>query len=265
MYCKHFGFTHRPFAKDLPAERLFEAQATREFEVRLRHLVDLRGIGLFTGESGSGKTTVCRKVVSQLHAGTHRAFYIPNSSGAVMDLYKSIAWELGLQVARSRSALYKSICTEITRLCVETRIQPILFIDEAHCLRSDVLEELRILTNYEMDSKNRLCLALIGHPELRRRITMAVHESLNQRVVVRHQMGSLTLAETTNYLQHQLEMVGTQLPIFDKASVLAIHHSTSGLLRKVNFLAHHALNAAAALGSQVVTAEIVEVATPEVN
>jgi type II secretory pathway predicted ATPase ExeA len=71
-----------------------------------------------------------------------------------MDLYKSIAWELGLPTERSRAALYKQIRPEVTRLCVDARIAPLLVVDEAHHLRSDVLEELRLLTNYDMDSEN---------------------------------------------------------------------------------------------------------------
>ena len=164
MYRAHFGLTRHPFAKDIPPEELFVSQANKELEVRLGHLIDLRGIGLITGDSGSGKTTICRKVTAGLHCGLHRVFYIPNSTGNVMDLYKSIAWELGLPTERSRAALYRTIRTEVMRLCVESHLRPLLFIDEAHHLRSDVLEELRFLTNYDMDSQNRLCLVFVGRP-----------------------------------------------------------------------------------------------------
>jgi type II secretory pathway predicted ATPase ExeA len=265
MYRSHFGLSRHPFAKDIPADELFVAQAQRELEVRFCHLINLRGIGLFTGDSGSGKTTVGRKVVASLHSGLHRVFYVPNSTGNVMDLYKSIAWEMGLPTERSRAALYRAIRTEVTRLDVEAHLQPLLVIDEAHHLRSDVLEELRLLTNYDMDSQNRLCLVFVGHSELRRRVGMAVHEALNQRIIVRHHLGGLLRDELPLYLAHLLRRAGTELPLFESAAVEAIYQASAGLPRKVNSFAHHALNAAAIARAKAVTTEHVQAAAPEVG
>jgi type II secretory pathway predicted ATPase ExeA len=265
MYRAHFGLTRHPFAKDIPPEELFVSLAHKELEVRLDHLIDLRGIGLVTGDSGSGKTTVCRKVASALHSGLHRIFYIPNSTGNVMDLYKSIAWELGLPTERSRAALYRAIRTEVMRLCLESHLRPLLVIDEAHHLRSDVLEELRLLTNYDMDSQNRLCMVFVGHPELRRRVGMAVHEALNQRIIVRHHLAGLTREELPQYLAHLLRRAGTELPLFEPAAIEAIYQASAGLPRKANSLAHHALNAAAIARAKLVTAEHVQAAAAEVG
>lgn len=260
MYLKHFALTRFPFDKEIDVADLFESAASQELEARLGHLIQLRGLGLVTGESGSGKTCICRKVASNLNPGLHRVFYIPNSTGHVMDLYKAIAWELGLATERSRAALYRVICAEVTRLCTETHIYPILIIDEAHLLRSDVLDELRLLTNYEMDSKNRLCMLLVGHPELRRRVSMAVHEALNQRIVVRYHMTGLSLAEQSAYVQHLLRLAGRETPLFEPPALHALHQATGGFLRKSNVLAHNALAAAAAAGAQMVTAEHIQTA-----
>src|SRR5690606_25447857 len=177
---------------------------------------------------GCGKSTACRKVVSGLHTGLHRVVYVPNSSGNVMDLYKSIAWEFGLATERSRAALYKQIRGEVTRLCQEAHQKPILVVDEAHLLRSDVLDELRMLTNYAMDSENRLCLLLVAQPELRRRVAMAAHEALNQRIVVRAHMKGLERNELDAYFSHLLKAAGTQLQLFEPDAQEAIFQATSG-------------------------------------
>lgn len=200
-----------------------------------------------------------------LHAGLYRVFYVPLSTGNAMDMYKSIAWELGLPTERSRAALYRVIRAEVTRLCLETKVRPVLAVDEAQHLRSDVLEELRLLTNYEMDSQNRLCLLLVGQAELRRRIGMAVHEPLNQRIVVRHHLGGLGREELPSYLQHLLRLAGTELPLFEPPALEALFQASSGLPRKVNLLAHHALTAAALSKAKTVTTEHVQVALPEVS
>lgn len=264
MYRKHFALTRHPFGKDLPPEELFVSAGSRELETRLGHLLDLRGIGLVTGEAGSGKTTVCRKVAASLHQGLYRVFYVPLSTGNVLDLYKSIAWELGLPVERSRAALFRVIRMEITRLCLEARTRPVLIVDEAQNLRPDVLEDLRLLTNYEMDSQNRLCLILVGQAELRRRLSMAVHEALSQRIVVRHHLAGLAREELTAYLLHLLRLAGTEVPLFEPAALEALYQATSGLPRKVNLLAHHALTASALARAKLVTAEHVQAALPEV-
>lgn len=265
MYRKHFGLTGHPFGKDLTPEDLFISAAGKELEVRLNHLLELRGIGLLTGEVGSGKTTLCRKVTSGLHTGLYRVFYVPNSTGNVMDLYKSISWELGLPTERSRATLYRSIRVEVTRLCLEAKIRPVLIVDEAQHLRSDVLEDLRLLTNYEMDSQNRLCLLLVGQSELRRRLSMAVHEALSQRIVVRYYLGGLTRDELSAYLVHQLRLAGTELPLFESAAVETIFQATSGVPRKVNLLSHHSLMAAALARAKAITADHVQAALPEVS
>ena len=265
MYRKHFGLTRHPFSNEIESDALYASATSRELEVRLAHLLDLRGIGLVTGDSGSGKTSTCRKVLAALHAGLYRVVYVALSTGNVMDLYKTISWEMGLTVERSRAALYRQIRSEVTRLCLETRCRPILVVDEAHHLRPDVLEDLRLLTNYNMDSENRLCLLLLGQPELRRRIGMTVHEALAQRIVVRHHLGPLTRDEVAGYLAHRLRLAGTELPLIEPAAEEAIFQATSGLPRKVNGLAHHALMAAALARARSVSADHVQAALPEVT
>jgi type II secretory pathway predicted ATPase ExeA len=265
MYRHHFGLTAHPFTSEIEPEDLFPATGAKELEVRLAHLIELRGIGLVTGDSGSGKTCTCRKVLSSLHSSLYRVLYVCLSTGNVMDLYKTISWEMGLSVERSRAALYRQIRAEVTRLTSEARCRPILVIDEAHHLRPEVLEDLRLLTNYKMDAENRLCLLLLGQAELRRRLSMAVYEALSQRIVVRYHLSPLTRDELAPYLTHRLRRAGTELSLFEPAAQEALYQATGGLPRKINLLAHHALLAAAVSHAKIVAAEHVEAALPEVS
>lgn len=264
MYRHHFGLARHPFSNEVEPEDLFPATAAKELEVRLNHLLELRGIGLVTGDAGSGKTCGARRVLAQLHSSLYRTIYVCLSTGNVMDLYKTISWELGLSVERSRAALFRQIRAEVTRLVTDARCRPVLVIDEAHHLRSDVLEDLRLLTNYKMDADNRLCLLLLGSTELRRRLGMAVHEALAQRIVVRYHLPALSRDEVPAYLTHRLRHAGTELPLFEPAAEEALFQATGGLPRKLNLLAHHALLAAALARAKTVTAEHVEAALPEV-
>lgn len=265
MYRKHFALTRHPFSNEIDVDDLYPSRSMAELEARLKYLLDLRGIGLVTGEPGSGKTTVTRRVTCALHKGLYRVIYVPLSTGNVMDLYKSIAWALGLATERSRAALYRCISGEVTRLCVEAKARPVLIVDEAQHLRSDVLEDLRLLTNYNMDSENRLTLLLMGQAELRRRLSMAVHEPLAQRIVVRHHVAPLDHEEVEPYLRHLLRLAGTELMLFEPPAIAALYQATNGLVRKINRLAHHALNAATLRKAKTVSAADVETALPEVT
>jgi type II secretory pathway predicted ATPase ExeA len=265
MYRAHFGFTHYPFERDLQPDELFASSAGHEAQARLQHLVELRGIGLITGEVGSGKTTVCRQLAASLHPGLYRLFYVPLSTGNVMDMYKAIAWQLGLPVERSRATAYRAIHSEISRLTLDTKILPILVVDEAQHLRNEVLEDLRLLTNFAMDAERRLCVVLVGLTELRRRLTMAVHESLTQRIVVRYHLAGLTRDELPAYLAHRLQLAGCTLPVFEPAAVEALFQATQGLPRKINRSAHYALSAAALAKLRQVSAEHVQIALDELQ
>ena len=246
MYLKHFALTHFPFDHTLDATSLFSAQAQSEADIRLKHLLELRGIGLLTGEPGSGKTTLCRRLTDALHPGLYRTVYVPLTTGNVMDIYKSIAWEFGLPTERNRASAFRQIRAEVS-----------------HHLRNDVLEELRLLTNYEMDSENRLCLLLVGLTELRRRLRMAVHESLEQRIVMRYHLGGLARDELPEYLNHRLRLACCELPLFEPSAIEAIFQATQALPRKVNRLAHYALTAAAIAKAKTVTDEHVQAALTE--
>jgi type II secretory pathway predicted ATPase ExeA len=265
MYRTHFGFTHYPFERALQPDELFASTAAHEAQARLQHLVELRGIGLITGEVGSGKTTVCRQLAASLHPGLYRLFYVPLSTGNVMDMYKAIAWQLGLPVERSRATAYRALHSEICRLTLDTKILPILVVDEAQHLRNEVLEDLRLLTNFAMDAELRLCVLLVGLTELRRRLTMAVHESLTQRIVVRYHLAGLTRDELPAYLTHRLQLAGCTLPVFEPAAIEALFQATQGLPRKVNRLAHYALSAAALAKLRQVSAEHVQIALDELQ
>ena len=265
MYRKHFGLNRHPFDKEIASDDLFETASLSELSVRLKHLLDMRGIGLVTGDSGSGKTTACRRLVAGLNTGLHRVLYVSLTTGNVMDLYKTIAWELGLPTERNRAVLFKHIRTEVSRLCAENRLRPVLIVDEAHHLRTDVLEDLRLLTNYAMDSENRLCVILVGHPELRRRLAMSALEALSQRIVVRAHVRGIARDEIAQYIEHRIRLAGSELGLFEPATVEAIHQASNGLPRKVNLLAHHALFAAAIAKARTISTEHVQAALNEVT
>ncbi len=225
---------------------MFRSRDARETDTRLQHLLELRGIGLLTGEPGCGKTSACRRFADRLRSDSLPPAYVALTTGSVLDAYQSIGWQLGLDVSRYRAQAFRAIRAEVSRRASERGQSSVLIIDEAHHLRHDVLEELRLLTSYRMDADRRLCLLLVGLSALRRRLAMAVHESLRQRIVMRHHLSGLRRDELPGYLQHRLQQAGCSRPLFETAALETLHQASRGLPRAVNRLAHFACLAAAA-------------------
>ena len=245
MYKAHFALTRYPFESSLEVDELFPARGQEEADARIRHLIELRGIGVLTGEPGCGKSTVCRRTVSGLHSGLYRHRYLSLTTGSVIDLYTSLLHAFGLPLTRQRAQAFHALREEVSRQVREVRQLPFLIIDEAHLLTGNLLEELRLLTNYRMDSDNRLCLLLAGHTELRQRLAMAAYESLRQRIVVRCHLDGLERDEVSDYLRHRMKLAGAAVPVFRDDAVEAIAQATNGVPRRIDRVAHLALYAAA--------------------
>ena len=265
MYTHLFGLRCLPFEASVHADQTFESNAVKEATGRIRHLVERRGIGMVTGEAGCGKTTACRIVTNKLHVGHFKVLYVSLSTGSVLDTLNTISAELGLPSFHRRAGAWKAIREQITRLGVESRKHPILIFDEAHLLRSEVIENLRLLSNFNMDSEYHLSMILVGLTELDRRLKMTAHESFAQRLIVRHQMDNLMMEEIEPYINHRLKVAGAPAnhSLFDSQAMESIRLGSKGIPRLVNNLAHYSLTAAALDKARQVTCEHVGSASRE--
>ena len=265
MYRQHFSLERWPFESDIASDQLFPGRAAAEAQARLSHLAEMRGIGLLTGEAGSGKTAACRRFADGLPRGLFRIVYLPLAAATPLEAMNSIAAELGLAPGQSRSLLRRAVSGELSRLA-GNRQTPVLIIDEAHLLPSPVLEDLRMLTNFEIDSEQRFCLLLAGLTGLRRKLAMGVSESLAQRLVVRCRMDGLAADEVGPYIEHRLRLAGApDIPVFGKTALAAVAQTAHGLPRRINQIAHNALAAAAADREREVTENHVAQAIDELN
>ncbi|MDI7268201.1 MAG: AAA family ATPase [Myxococcota bacterium] len=244
-FLQHFGMTRDPFDRDIPADQLFESEGLRELDVRLRYLIDKQGMGLVTGEVGSGKTTAVRKVIESLHPGTHKPLYTTPSTVSTVDLLRCVAYGLGLDPQHNRVRLTNQIRQELERLVNGKRLRPVLVIDEVHLLRNEVLDDLRLLTNFRMDSLNVVTLLLVGQSEFHRKLHFSAHEAFAQRLALRYHLDGIKRGEVAAFLAHQLARAGVNIPLFADAACDALFQASKGTLRLLNLLAHHALMAAA--------------------
>jgi general secretion pathway protein A len=272
MYAPFFGLKQKPFSIAPDPRYLFMSERHRE---ALAHLLyGVQGGGgfvLLTGEIGAGKTTVCRCFLEQIPARCNVA-YIFNPKLSALELLVTVCHEFGIKfpplTAAGTPPGVKDYVDGLNEYLLRTHAvgqNNVLIIDEAQNLSSDVLEQLRLLTNLETSERKLLQIVLIGQPELRVMLARPELEQLAQRVIARYHLDALTEKETAQYIAHRLAVAGLKgaLP-FDGAALRRIHQLTRGIPRRVNLLCDRALLGAYATGKPRVDRTIVDKAAREV-
>ncbi len=270
MYAKFFGLRQEPFSIAPDPRYLYMSERHRE---ALAHLLyGLRGGGgfvLLTGEIGAGKTTVCRCFLEQIPKRCNVA-YIFNPKLTVIELLRTVCEEfrIPLDAERMRSDSVKEYLDPINEFLLKTHAvgqNNVLIIDEAQNLSSEVLEQLRLLTNLETSERKLLQIILIGQPELRDMLARPELEQLAQRVIARYHLKALSESETGQYIRHRLGVAGLSgIVPFDRAARRRIHELSRGVPRRINLLCDRAMLGAYAEGRSRVDRETVDHAAAEV-
>ena len=206
---------------------------------------------MVTGDVGAGKTVALRAAVAALDPTRHQVIYIANPAFGTRGLYVTIVRALG---ARPRYLKAELMAQASDLLAAETaeRHRRVVLIDEAHLMQPDQLEELRLLTNAEMDSASPFAGILAGQPTLNRQLRMGMFAALDQRIATRFVIKPMDLAESAAYLRHHLKLAGRDDPLFADDAVARLHRVANGLPRALNNAAAAALIAAAATGKDLV-------------
>jgi general secretion pathway protein A len=256
MWETFFGFKKTPFSDNPDGKQLFASQAWNQVRARLQFVVEHHGVGLLTGEVGSGKSTAARSFTATLNPNLYKILYLHWTAGSALDLLRQLARALDLEPAHRRGDLMCQISQTIVALNQSKKQHPILICDEAQLLRHAALERLPLLLNFDMDSSHYLSLVLLGQPLLRRTLSLQMHEALRQRIAVHYHLEGLTREELDSYLAQQLKAAGTSQPLLDDTATQALYQATKGILRKVNKLTVAALQLAAARQSSLVNEAI---------
>lgn len=264
-YRTFFGFTREPFSSDLHLNEILQTQELLAVKERFDYALRIGAVALVTGEIGSGKSTALRYAMGQLHPSEFAPFYLTASTGSILELYRQILAELGVQSSgASRANLTKLIKREIQELVLGKKMKAVLLIDEASLLRLDVFQELHTLTQFEGDSKPYLPIILAGQSHLIDKLSYRTSQPMASRIVARSHLEGVNRQDMEHYIRHHLSIAGVKKTPFDPAALTAIHQGSGGLFRKANHLARGALIAAARQQCATVTADHVRLASTEV-
>lgn len=240
MFESFFGLSAKPFGKTPDPGFLFESDQHREALARLEFAVEEKELALLTGDIGSGKTTLSRALIDRI--GEERPIIlIINPRLTPNQLLRAVAQGLGITPARFRNELLDQIHARLYEL-YEARREPVLIIDEAQLIPSkQTFDEIRLLTNFQLDDQNLLSVVLIGQPELEARLDRDAYAPLRQRIGLRYRLGPLTAAETASYIAHRIQIAGGAKNPFSAAAMEEIHLLSGGIPRLINTLATTAL------------------------
>ena len=252
-----------PFSKPATGNRLFESEDFKQATARLKYLCDVKGIGLFTGNPGTGKTFTLKKYADSLNPGLFKLFYAPLSSLTVLEFYRALAVGLGLSPTYKKIDLFNDIQGRIKSLAKDKRVTPVIICDEGQYLSSKILADLKILLNFDMDSDNLAVVILAGQPALANTLSMGAHEALAQRILINFAFNGLSKDEMSDYVVSKLKACGVTMPIFTENSLEALWACCSGAPRLVDSLAENCLRIGALKGSKLIDPEIVMLANDE--
>ncbi len=261
----YFGMKCNPFEKNFGQTKTYMFDDFKEMQARLNYLTKTKGIGLFTGSSGVGKTYSIKYFIEHLNIGLYKPVYLSLSNITVIDFYKSLCMGLGVVPMHRKIDMFNQIQETIKTYAKERRITPVIILDEAQYLRTEILNDLKILFNFEIDSKNYGILILVGQPILNDILSRNTHEALRQRIVVNYMFTGINEKEVEEYLKERLEIAGMNENMFESGAIKAISSNSNGSTRKLNSIIENCLMICEQRKENIVTAEISMLAEREIS
>ena len=263
MYRNFYGLQEKPFSKTPDPRFLFMGRGHREAFARLQYAVEERETALLTGEIGCGKTTLSRGLMDAL-GDAYQFCFIVNPRMSATSLLRTIARTLGLDpVPTAKEDLIAGL-TGLLGERYDQGICPVVVIDEAQVIPDrEVFEEIRLLTNFQLDDRNLLSLVVMGQPELAERLRHPALEPLRQRIGIRFHLNPLDLEETQEYLDFRIVTAGGSPGLFSPDAVVRIHDYSAGVPRRINAIATNALLAGYGRDAAIIDLAVVEEVTGE--
>ena len=206
-YFTRYGLEFNPFIKN-SKEILVDTSEYKETLFRLDYLAKTKGFGILTGSAGRGKTTSVRNWAATLNPSLYKVIYSSLSTLTPNDFYRNLVKEFGIEPVFKKPDNFRIIQEEITRLAIEKPKTPVIIIDEANYINNAILNDLKILFNFEMDSRDRAAILLAGLPKLNATLGLGIHEPLKQRTVMNYNLEGLSKEEGKVYILEKLRGAG---------------------------------------------------------
>lgn len=263
MYKIFYGLLKDPFTKDLETSEAFKHGDFVQALSRLEFLKNAKGFGVITGEPGSGKTFVLNCFLNSLNQSLYKSVYIPISTVTVNEFYVALCDGLGIIPAQKKVKMFTQIQETISTYYNSKHVTPVIVIDEAQFLKNAILDDLRIIFNFGMDTKDYATVILCGQTQFVNQLSRQPLEAVRQRVVINYTMKGLTKSESFEFVRHRLKLVGRTDPLFTDDALEILYSSSNGCLRNLSALARMSLVCGANQKCSSINSEVVYQAQSE--
>ena len=267
MYETFFGLSGKPFQLNPDPAFFYGSRGHKRAFAYLQYGVhQSEGFIIITGEIGAGKTTLVRSLLEQIDPNKLVAAQLVTTQLDAEDLLRSVAVAFGLPIRSiDKAQLLAQLEAFLTSLVPQGK-RALLIVDEAQNLTGRALEELRMLSNFQLGSQGLLQSFLVGQPELRALMQGPEFQQLRQRVIASYHLGPMDRAETQAYVEHRLHHVGwNNDPRFEHGAFDAIYTFSAGIPRRINTLCNRLLLAAMLSEEHVVSVASVDTTAEEMK
>lgn len=254
----YYGFTKIPFTKYMWASKMYTADSQQQLLTGLSLWLQTKGIALVYGPTGVGKSISLRRFKNDADDRRYDIFYLFNLRLTPLGFMRSLSRVLSLPVLYHQADLFDSLSAYLGQYQQRCNKHPVIIFDDADLLPDQLLETLRLLANFDMDSDDRVSFILSGTHKLAARIRSGQNESLKQRIGFSHQLTGFTIDDAIAYVQFHLDRAEAPAKLFSSNAVKTIFHYAKGLPRVINQIAIQALIRAAIKGKQVIDADFLK-------
>src|ERR1051325_8804444 len=257
MYKQFYGLRDIPFSLAPDPKYLFRTESLLEVFATLQYGIESgKGLVVVTGEVGTGKTTILRSMLQSLDRSILAA-YIFNPLLSSKDFFDLLSTEFRIPPQQSKAAMLRRL-GELLVTRHKRGLNTVLVIDEAHLLPPHLLEEIRLLSNFETTREKLLQIILCGQPELHASLGQPEQRQLKQRVSLKCSIKTLAPRETAEYIRWRLRVAGAQNEhLFEPEAVKTIHQLSGGIPRIINNICDNALLTGFSEESRLITTSII--------
>ena len=234
MFESYYGFKETPFSRTIPTAKLYHGNDSDELIERLKYTAKRQLFAVLTGDSGTGKTTTLRRFRDELASHEYTILYISDSKLTPSGFYKNLLEQLGCEPIHTRGTAKRRLHKEIEVMKGVQGSMPVAIVDESHLLNREMLEELRFLLNYKMDSQSPMALILAGQTELWDKLKLQSYAAIRLRIDVVCAVGHLDRIQTTEYIAAHMNFAGCEKDIFTESAVDDIFNFSGGIPRLIN-------------------------------
>lgn len=258
MFEDFYGFERTPFTRNIPTDQLYQSFIMEETLGRLQRAAYRQLFAVVTGGCGTGKTTTIRCFRDNLDPSRFSVMYLADSKLTPRHFYKGLLEQLGCDAKFYRGDAKRQLHREIELMKGIHKLQPVVVIDEAHLLDREMLEEVRFLLNFKMDSESPMALILAGQSELWDKLQLQAYAAIKQRIDIQCKLNHYDRAQVGEYIHRHLEYAACDREIFSDAAIDEIFKYSSGSARLINKLCTHCLLFGAQNGRKIIDDHMVK-------